>query len=377
MLADLQRAARVALEGAESASRDGLPMTYGNFLIGNAVASLVSLGDWDRADALMAGAVIGPGTAPVASNLLVSSVVLAAWRGHKVTVDRDLAAIDAALARGGHADMRSRLALGAAEAATWCRAYASALGYLLVAADTDAETDELDMRPQVAATGLRLAAEWPPSAPAEVSARQALIRRMLAMAADPRCKNAPGKQAQAYLRTAEAEATRLTCPGDPVPWRAAIEAWQLVPAPHRVGYGRLRLAEALLGQQGQRQQAQAQLSAAQAVADRLGAKALAEEIESLATRARLRPAVLTAPGQADGFGLTQREQEVLSLLCAGRTNPQIAAQLFISPKTASLHVSHILAKLGVATRGEAASLAHRRDARRASASAAPPSAPPK
>ena len=50
---------------------------------------------------------------------------------------------------------------------------------------------------------------------------------------------------------------------------------------------------------------------------------------------------------------------MLGLVCAGCTNRQIAARLFITPKTAGLHVSHILAKLGVTTRGEAATLAHR------------------
>ena len=59
------------------------------------------------------------------------------------------------------------------------------------------------------------------------------------------------------------------------------------------------------------------------------------------------------------LGLTEREVEILRLVTAGRTNPQIAASLFISAKTVSAHVSHILAKLGVATRGEAAALAHR------------------
>ncbi len=57
------------------------------------------------------------------------------------------------------------------------------------------------------------------------------------------------------------------------------------------------------------------------------------------------------------LGLTQREREVLDLVAAGRTNRQIADALFISSKTASVHVSNILAKLGVANRGEAAALA--------------------
>ncbi|MCY0941201.1 LuxR C-terminal-related transcriptional regulator [Streptomyces sp. H34-S5] len=57
--------------------------------------------------------------------------------------------------------------------------------------------------------------------------------------------------------------------------------------------------------------------------------------------------------------MTSREREVLSLVAEGHTNRQIAAELFIAPKTASVHVSNILAKLGVAGRGEAAALAHR------------------
>src|SRR5438874_3830795 len=57
--------------------------------------------------------------------------------------------------------------------------------------------------------------------------------------------------------------------------------------------------------------------------------------------------------------LTPREREVLSLVANGRTNRQIAAELFITDKTASVHVSNILSKLGASNRGEAAALAHR------------------
>ena len=57
--------------------------------------------------------------------------------------------------------------------------------------------------------------------------------------------------------------------------------------------------------------------------------------------------------------LTAREREVLERLVLGRTNRQIAGELFISVKTAGVHVSHILAKLGAANRGEAAAIAHR------------------
>jgi len=69
-----------------------------------------------------------------------------------------------------------------------------------------------------------------------------------------------------------------------------------------------------------------------------------------------------ADGAADGdprLGLTQREFEVLRLVAAGMSNAAIAAELFISAKTVSVHVSNILGKLGTASRGEAAALAHR------------------
>ena len=66
-----------------------------------------------------------------------------------------------------------------------------------------------------------------------------------------------------------------------------------------------------------------------------------------------------APAASDPFGLTRRDREVLALVSTGRTNRQIADELFISESTAGVHVSNILGKLGVATRTEAASVAVR------------------
>jgi DNA-binding CsgD family transcriptional regulator len=82
-------------------------------------------------------------------------------------------------------------------------------------------------------------------------------------------------------------------------------------------------------------------------------------------RGRLRledPAATATPAPATqlaAFGLTRRETEVLELVAAGHTNRQIGQALFITPKTAGLHVSRILAKLGVTGRGQAAAVAHR------------------
>jgi DNA-binding NarL/FixJ family response regulator len=87
---------------------------------------------------------------------------------------------------------------------------------------------------------------------------------------------------------------------------------------------------------------------------------LQTDLERLAERARLD---LSEPEAADptddAFGLTPRELEVLALLARGMTNREIADALVISAKTVGIHVSHILAKLGVASRVEAAAIAHR------------------
>ena len=108
--------------------------------------------------------------------------------------------------------------------------------------------------------------------------------------------------------------------------------------------------------------------AARAGADQLGAAWLAGEARALAARARLRldapaePAQPAAPATApkdDPFGLTPRERQVLARVARGATNREIGQELFMAEKTASVHVSRILAKLDVRTRTEAAAVAHR------------------
>jgi len=106
------------------------------------------------------------------------------------------------------------------------------------------------------------------------------------------------------------------------------------------------------------------------LASGLGARLLTAEIDSLSRRARIELALPAGGGEpdepaqepatvTDELGLTPREREVLALVAEGRTNREIAEALFISDKTASVHVSNILAKLGVANRGQAAAVAHR------------------
>ncbi|HXP14005.1 MAG TPA: response regulator transcription factor, partial [Actinomycetes bacterium] len=131
-------------------------------------------------------------------------------------------------------------------------------------------------------------------------------------------------------------------------------------------YAHWREAEALLLGGVAREQVEPSLRAAHATASELGAGPLRAEIEALARRGRLDLGTAAAatsaaepPSPLDPLGLTVREQEVLALVAMGRTNGQIAETLFISPKTATVHVSNILTKLGVRNRVEAATVAHR------------------
>jgi DNA-binding NarL/FixJ family response regulator len=105
------------------------------------------------------------------------------------------------------------------------------------------------------------------------------------------------------------------------------------------------------------------------VATSLVAAPLGHELELLAARARLDRALLTTRASPAGseveaetrapFGLTQRELEVLALLAVGESNRGIGEKLFISPRTAGVHVSNILGRMGVGGRVEAAAVAHR------------------
>jgi DNA-binding NarL/FixJ family response regulator len=124
---------------------------------------------------------------------------------------------------------------------------------------------------------------------------------------------------------------------------------------------------------GDRDGAAQRLARAAPLADGLAAVPLREQIGTLARRARLSLPAGPAGGQIErNFGLTAREIEVLRLVSAGRSNRDIAAELFISAKTASVHVSNILAKLHAASRTEAAAIAHRAGLADASPQAAGP-----
>src|SRR6516165_188710 len=191
-----------------------------------------------------------------------------------------------------------------------------------------------------------------------VEGARVLIETARRGAAFPRRPNwVLGVDGRAWLARAEAEWLRAQGNNDPDAWLAVLQTFG--PAfVYEAARSRWRLAEALL-EAGRRDEAQEQWREAIGTAERLGARPLRAALIDLGRRGRLARDDEQGRGPVSPLGgLTAREQEVLRLLVAGRSNREIAAELFIAPKTASVHVSNILAKLHAATRTEAAAIAH-------------------
>ncbi|HEV2005722.1 MAG TPA: AAA family ATPase [Candidatus Limnocylindrales bacterium] len=378
-----------AQAGLETARRTGLERRFGLDLVALIAETLLRMGRWDETDGLTRAALaldpFGTGTTYLAT---VRSRV-AALRGDIGEASARLAAIDPS---GLDADVAAELATATAEIAILAGRPADAL--IAVAAGLRALeglNDVLWTAPLVA-LGLRAAAnameiaqatergssKTPQSATVPADAlpgQESIVSRVDAELAGLAGRAVTGTTT-GWLATAEAERARLRGLVDPAPWTAAIEAWDAVPDRYRGAESRYRLAETELRLHGVRANVATLLQTAHASAAALGAVPLRGAVESLARRARVpldaadglpqgssigteefEPVAATAARPV--LGLSAREVEVLGLIAAGLSNGEIAERLFITRKTASVHVTHILDKLGVANRVEAAILAER------------------
>jgi DNA-binding CsgD family transcriptional regulator/tetratricopeptide (TPR) repeat protein len=364
-----QEAAQAASEGLDLAVRAGLARTWGSFLIGNRAESLLRLGQWTEADRLTGRALNALPEGVFGAALRQLRAELAAMRGRYDDAARELRACRLAmgdttdvqflqpmryaeamiaLGRGDLPATRAAVAAGLAGGTPSAR-YAWPLVWLGMRVEADEATRSRDRREKV---------------PAETARRCAELARTAAQLP------IPSPPSHGYQALVAAEHARTGAAEETAAWSQAAAAWQDVDEPYPLAYALLRLAEAHSAV-GDRQAAGESVQRAHAIAERIGAAPLAAEAAALARRARLSldpaiaareepaPEAETEPDELARFGLTAREREVLLLVAAGRSNPEIAQALFISAKTASVHVSNILAKLGVSGRVEAAAVAHR------------------
>ena len=339
-----QEAIDMALQGLAEARALGVERAFGTYLVGNAAESMLATGEWSTAADLLADAVTLDPPSSHRTHLDLLLAWLHVWRDEPDLADEVLAEHRSLLSDVSDQPMPQ---------------------FVAQLIRIDGEFAIMAGRPESAWSGFEAFVRnrqlydhqrsWPVVAVGAAAASQLDAR-------DP-----GGRADVVRVLMAELAATTMM----PV-WRGLSEAeladsregWEQVldvlrasscPV-HLVPYAELRLAEHLSDDRD-RAALRGLLDEALPASRRLGARAVTNRLSALGQRAGLdrseqaaTPALVAA--------LTPRELEVLGLVSAGRSNKQIGEELFISAKTASVHVSNILAKLDVSSRGEAAALAH-------------------
>ncbi len=385
-----------AAAGYATTERLGVARTYGGLLLGFRARAEFLLGRWDEADASTTLGLRRGATDRAELWLSVNRARLLTARGvfaDAATLLRRARSIEDRL---GGTEFGSPLLAAEAELAAW-------QGRLSDLRAIAARGIEMAAKPGppdpslawVAATVLRAEADAigalrkggaDPAIAGAASVIARIDQAAAAAATTTRELLAGSLRGRALLGQIRAERSRLSGHDDPGSWSAVARGWTEAGRPYPAAYARYREAAAILASRGPRTDATAALAAAAVTARALRAVPLLLLVEGLARQARI---ALTASGATpaagsgdrDGkggtaiaLGLTAREGEVLRLVAGGWTNQQIAEALFITRKTASVHVSNILGKLGVEHRGAAAAAAHRLGL--AVGVPAPPSTPP-
>ncbi|HET8786274.1 MAG TPA: AAA family ATPase [Candidatus Limnocylindrales bacterium] len=363
-----QESLESALEGFRIAERLGVARTYGGALLASAAKAQFDLGRWDEA---AASADEGLGLDPVgtaAAALHIAHGRVDANRGRFDDADRHLRTA-AELRPTGYGQARLALVGAIVELAVLRGRLAVVRAAVDEAVGALAAVPDARLDPGVGwVAWYALRAE----ADAAVLARAAgddeafapIDDRLAALSVlvddDPAAGHALEGFTGSIVGLCQAELQRARGASNGAAWGSVADSWDELGRPAVAAYARYRATEALLGGHGDRSAARAQLRRAHATAIELGAEPLRVDIERLARQARI--ALDDADGDRvpkDPLGLTDREAEVIRLVAAGRSNQQIADELFITRKTASVHVSNILGKLGVSNRVEAAAVAQR------------------
>jgi DNA-binding CsgD family transcriptional regulator len=346
----------LSLEGAELARAHGLDRCFGAFLRLNGCESLWALGRWEEIEEQLNEIEAAEPVGVEAWRSTEMRSLLAAGRGQYDEARAFAAQLTEMLDR--NADERERLAIERLQVliAAWEGDAEQAATRALAAARRPVRdmTVCVDVGSSMIVEGIAAAGGMFPEIARELTESfHVWITEERWGGGRPGDLDALGEQFAAELARAEGHS-------DPDRWLAVAERWNQFGMRPREAYARWRAAEAYVA--SDRKDAAAPIARhAYELASTIGWAWVREGVALLARRARLAldlpvPSALTP---AERLGLTAREAEVLTLVAEGRTNRQIAEALFISTKTASVHVSNILGKLAVSNRGEAAAAARR------------------
>ena len=358
-----QDAVNEMLDAAADARLTGLDRSFGGYVDALASEGLLRLGRWGDADRVL-NASEGAEAFPLGeARLAMVGAMLASRRGerdramelleqakklpvdhfHQWFLDRTTAETHLALSQWAEASAVADQVLTSATPALWSARFVM---YGTVA-DVELALDAKARRE-----------------PFDADATAARLRRRIDHAHEAASAHQGGSEAKdsaAHLAHAAAAVTRLAT-SDPEAWATAAEHWERLADPFWLAHARVREAEAAAAA-GATARAAGALQAAHQLATDLGALPLSADVDAVSKRTRLDVESPTKATLDDAsildLGLTPREAEVLSLVATGQTNRQIGEALFISEKTASVHVSNILRKLGVTSRVDAAAVAQR------------------
>jgi DNA-binding CsgD family transcriptional regulator/tetratricopeptide (TPR) repeat protein len=361
---DHQAALGTALDAVAEGQLTGLDRGFGCYLDSLAAEALIRLGRWSEVAGVLARQPLTD-TLPVGLlRLARAKAMLAARRGesdealdqlaaaHALPIDgwhqtvRDATTADAQLALGNWDEAAQAAEQGWAATGTTSVLWAARFAMFGVVAEVERTLD-------------RRARREPVDVNATIGDLQQRLDAVRSFAEG--VPGGPQRDTAAHLAHAVASLTRLTV-SDADAWGEAVTRWSEFGDRWATAVALVREAEAA-ALVGEADRAATCLRRAHAIASELGAFPLLAEIDGVSSRTRVSieapTRVVLDESSADRLGLTPREAEVLSLVAAGRTNRQIGEELYVSDKTASVHVSNILRKLGVNSRVDAAAVAQR------------------
>jgi predicted ATPase/DNA-binding CsgD family transcriptional regulator len=364
----LQDAIDMAREGIEVCARYGADAIV-ETLRTEITARLLRAGAWDEAEKLLGEVAEHDLRGVTAGTIWAQLAWLDAHRGNHDAAARALERAERLVSRAGGVMWAGPIGEAAAANHLWAGRPAAATEIIDRCIAQIGDTEGIFFTARLYELGARAWAELCLRSPVDDHARDHHRARGAALLdlldrAIGQLSGSPQPRVVASRHACAAELSRIDQAAGGDAWATARRAWDGCGDPYQAAYARCRQAEAILSTGGARADAEALARAAYAAAEPLRAQPLLEELRALARRGRLelaeQPSTASSPNAALArLELTPREVEVLALLGTGMTNREIAAQLFISDKTASVHVSRILSKLSVPNRAAAAATAQR------------------
>ncbi len=361
----------ISADGDRTCQRFGPLLLVASTLVENWVQALVAIGRWDDAEQL-AHRLQGQWTAEgIALAVHLQLAQIAAARGDDTRFQRYMSLnerfADPDDPYGLHdvTSARAEHLLWQGEADKAYRLAREALDHLV-------NQQDAGLVVSLCSLALRAHADLVTSRTGRVIHESAIQETSLLLSiADNAARSDTGALGNAYLLLCQAEAARASMTPSADKWSVVVAEWQRLDCPYPGAYAQWRVAEEQFGGRARAQGTRA-LSEALRTATVLGCVPLETSLRTLARHAGVSPDALEPPPEASAppdsearastglpGPLTKREFDVLRLLTEGYSNQQIARRLFISESTASVHVSRILAKLGVSNRLQAAAAAQR------------------